>query len=79
MASFLVPVFSVAVAAADLSDFLSSSGVDEVALLPEPPPLLLPDELPELSPVAEAKVVTTWLEACCVGLTGSDAVGGDST
>lgn len=49
-------------------------------LLPElPPPLPLPDDLLVLSPVEEAKVVTTWVEACCVGLTGSAAVGGDNT
>lgn len=62
------------------SAFFSSSGVEDVVLLPElPPPLPLPDDLPVLSPVEEAKVVTTWVEACCVGLTGSAAVGGDNT
>lgn len=60
------------------SAFFSSSGVEDVVLLPELPPPL-PADLLVLSPVEEAKVVTTWVEACCVGLTGSAAVGGDNT
>lgn len=83
MDSFLIPVFSLAAVPDGVSAFFSSSGVEDVVLLLEPPPPLvplpLPDELLVLSPVIEAKVVNTWMEACCVGLTGSAAVGGDNT
>ena len=61
------------------SFFFESSGVVEVVLGPPVPPPPVVVLLSVVRVCDTASVLITSLDACCTGLTGSDAVGGDNT